>query len=110
MVKNIYFLDSEGKCVAVKYYCDDWSTYIAKLAFEKSIFTKTQKTNARTEGASYPFGFSLIFMAVRFICFWKVIAFVLLSSDLVLELYLLKFSLTVDNKFIFTGCFIFVVS
>lgn len=35
--------------MAVKYYCDDWPTNAAKLAFEKSIFTKTQKTNARTE-------------------------------------------------------------
>ncbi|PIN22283.1 Vesicle coat complex COPI, zeta subunit [Handroanthus impetiginosus] len=48
-VKNILVLDSEGKRVAVKYYSDDWPTNAAKLAFEKSIFTKTQKTNARTE-------------------------------------------------------------
>lgn len=50
MVKNILLLDSEGKRVAVKYYSDDWPTNNAKVAFEKSIFTKTQKTNARTEG------------------------------------------------------------
>ncbi|KAF3625875.1 Coatomer subunit zeta-3 [Capsicum annuum] len=49
VVKNILLLDSEGKRVAVKYYSDDWPTNSAKLAFEKSIFTKTQKTNARTE-------------------------------------------------------------
>ena len=36
--------------MAVKYFCDDWPTNAARLAFEKSIFTKTQKTNARTEG------------------------------------------------------------
>lgn len=36
--------------MAVKYYSDDWPTNAAKLAFEKSVFTKTQKTNARTEG------------------------------------------------------------
>ncbi|KAK6911918.1 AP complex, mu/sigma subunit, partial [Dillenia turbinata] len=48
-VKNILLLDSEGKRVAVKYYTDDWPTNSAKLAFEKSVFTKTQKTNARTE-------------------------------------------------------------
>ncbi|XP_020702298.1 coatomer subunit zeta-2-like isoform X2 [Dendrobium catenatum] len=47
--KNILLLDSEGKRVAVKYYADDWPTQAAKLAFEKSVFTKTQKTNARTE-------------------------------------------------------------
>ncbi|KAK1316882.1 Coatomer subunit zeta-1 [Acorus calamus] len=48
-IKNILLLDSEGKRVAVKYYSDDWSTLNAKLAFEKSVFAKTQKTNARTE-------------------------------------------------------------
>lgn len=42
-------LDSEGKRVAVKYYSDEWPTNSAKVAFEKSVFTKTQKTNARSE-------------------------------------------------------------
>jgi hypothetical protein len=49
-VKNILLLDSEGKRVAVKYYSDDWPALSAKLAFEKSVFTKTQKANAATEG------------------------------------------------------------
>uniref|UniRef100_A0A7N0ZY72 Coatomer subunit zeta n=2 Tax=Kalanchoe fedtschenkoi TaxID=63787 RepID=A0A7N0ZY72_KALFE len=48
-VKNILLLDSEGMRVAVKYYSDDWPTNSAKLAFEKSVFTKTHKTNARSE-------------------------------------------------------------
>ncbi|XP_031493638.1 coatomer subunit zeta-2-like isoform X2 [Nymphaea colorata] len=48
-IKNILLLDSEGKRVAVKYYSDDWPTLNAKLAYEKSVFTKTQKSNARTE-------------------------------------------------------------
>ncbi|XP_021902928.1 coatomer subunit zeta-2-like isoform X2 [Carica papaya] len=48
-VKNILLLDSEGKRVAVKYYSDDWPTNSAKLAFEKYIFSKTSKTNARGE-------------------------------------------------------------
>ena len=48
-MKNILLLDSEGKRVAVKYYSDDWPTNSAKEAFEKSVFAKTQKTNARTE-------------------------------------------------------------
>lgn len=43
-------MDSEGKRVAVKYYSDDWPTISAKSAFEKSVFTRTQKANARTEG------------------------------------------------------------
>ena len=33
--------------MAVKYYSDDWPTNNAKLAFEKFVFTKTVKTNAR---------------------------------------------------------------
>nr|ABR17033.1 unknown [Picea sitchensis] len=49
LIKNILLLDSEGKRVAVKYYSDDWPTLASKLAFEKSVFTKTQKTNARAE-------------------------------------------------------------
>ncbi|KAL5203607.1 hypothetical protein ABZP36_008478 [Zizania latifolia] len=49
-VKSILILDSEGKHVAVKYFSDDWSTNASKLTFEKSIFTKTLKTNARSEG------------------------------------------------------------
>ncbi|XP_073064512.1 coatomer subunit zeta-2-like [Primulina eburnea] len=48
-IKNILLLDSEGKRVAVKYYSDDWPTNSTRLAFEKSVFTKTQKSNARTE-------------------------------------------------------------
>ncbi|ONM55593.1 Coatomer subunit zeta-2, partial [Zea mays] len=48
-VKNILLLDSEGKRVAVKYFSDDWPTNASKLAYEKSVFTKTLKTNARTE-------------------------------------------------------------
>ncbi|KAH7656890.1 Vesicle coat complex COPI zeta subunit protein [Dioscorea alata] len=49
LVKNVLLLDSDGRRVAVKYYTDDWPTLAAKLAFEKSVFTKTQKTNARSE-------------------------------------------------------------
>ncbi|KAL5755664.1 hypothetical protein ACOSQ2_020410 [Xanthoceras sorbifolium] len=48
-VKNILLLDSEGKRVAVRYYSDEWATNVAKLGFEKSVFVKTLKTNARME-------------------------------------------------------------
>ncbi|XP_039029996.1 coatomer subunit zeta-2-like [Hibiscus syriacus] len=48
-IKNILLLDSEGNRVAVKYYSDEWLTNSAKEAFEKALFFKTQKTNARTE-------------------------------------------------------------
>ncbi|KAI9102986.1 hypothetical protein K1719_023425 [Acacia pycnantha] len=49
IIKNILILDSEGKRVAVKYYTDDWPTNSSKLVFEKYVFTKTLKTNARAE-------------------------------------------------------------
>ncbi|CAM6097510.1 unnamed protein product [Calypogeia fissa] len=49
-IKNILLLDSEGKRVAVKYYSDDWATLASKMTFEKSLFTKTQRTSARAEG------------------------------------------------------------
>jgi hypothetical protein len=58
-VKNILLLDSEGKRVAVKYFSDDWPTNASKLAYEKSVFTKTLKTNARAEGIFH----SLLFHA-----------------------------------------------
>ncbi|KAJ0075036.1 hypothetical protein Patl1_33559 [Pistacia atlantica] len=50
LVKNILLLDSKGKRVAVKYFSNDWPTNGAKLAFEKNVFIKTLKTNARMEG------------------------------------------------------------
>ncbi|KAI3737715.1 hypothetical protein L2E82_27726 [Cichorium intybus] len=49
IIKNILLLDSEGRRVAVKYYTDEWPTNSDKVAFERSIFSKTLKTNARTE-------------------------------------------------------------
>ncbi|KAL7597961.1 coatomer subunit zeta-1 [Lactuca sativa] len=49
IIKNVLLLDSEGKRVAVKYFSDEWPANSTKLAFEKLVFTKTQKTNARTE-------------------------------------------------------------
>jgi hypothetical protein len=49
LVKNVLLLDGEGKRVAVKYFSDDWPSFTSKLAFEKSVFTKTQRTSARTE-------------------------------------------------------------
>ncbi|KAG6780403.1 hypothetical protein POTOM_013260 [Populus tomentosa] len=61
VVKNILLLDSEGKRVAVKYYSDDWPTNTAKLAFEKSLFAKTMKSNARTE--DYVLGLIGFFMS-----------------------------------------------
>lgn len=52
-MKNILLLDSDGRRVAAKYFSDDWPTNSAKEAFEKLVFNKTQKTNARTEGECF---------------------------------------------------------
>ncbi|KAJ9537600.1 hypothetical protein OSB04_030333 [Centaurea solstitialis] len=49
IIKNVLLLDSEGRRIAVKYFSDEWPSNSAKLAFEKFVFTKTQKTNARSE-------------------------------------------------------------
>lgn len=49
LIKNVLLLDSEGKRVAVKYYSDDWPKLADKLAYEKSVFTKTQRSIARSE-------------------------------------------------------------
>lgn len=51
--------------MAVKYYSDDWPTNNSKLAFEKFVFSKTVKTNARTEGKHY----SLTTISMKSFCF-----------------------------------------
>ncbi|KAG1371658.1 coatomer subunit zeta-2 [Cocos nucifera] len=65
-IKNILLFDSEGKRVAVKYYADDWPTLAAKLAYEKSVFTKTLKTNARSEAEVAMFdGYIIVYKFVQ---------------------------------------------
>lgn len=49
LVKNILLLDSEGKRVAVKHYDEESQNLGTQLAFEKSLFNKTSRTNARGE-------------------------------------------------------------
>ncbi|MBA0857699.1 hypothetical protein Goshw_015807, partial [Gossypium schwendimanii] len=79
LIKNVLLLDSEGKRIAVKYYSDDWPTNSAKEAFEKAVFAKTQKTNARTDGKilllHYDFsvnGFpSIVFVEGRSVSLWE---------------------------------------
>ncbi|KAG5071023.1 hypothetical protein JHK86_006234 [Glycine max] len=48
------YFNNGGKRVAVKYYSDDWPTNNAKLAFDKFVFTKTVKTNARRRDKEAP--------------------------------------------------------
>eukprot|EP00244_Chara_vulgaris_P010228 TRINITY_DN4629_c0_g1_i2.p1 TRINITY_DN4629_c0_g1~~TRINITY_DN4629_c0_g1_i2.p1 ORF type:complete len:185 (+),score=30.28 TRINITY_DN4629_c0_g1_i2:228-782(+) len=71
LVKNILLLDSEGKRVAVKYYSDEWPTLQAKLAFEKSVFTKTHRTNARAEAEIGMFdGYIIVYKFVSDLLFY----------------------------------------
>jgi hypothetical protein len=65
-VKNILVLDSEGKRVAVKYYSDDWPSVSSMLAFEKSVFVKTQKTSARSEAEVIMFdGYIVVYKFIQ---------------------------------------------
>ncbi|CAD7700803.1 unnamed protein product [Ostreobium quekettii] len=49
VVKALALLDSDGKRIVVKYYTPEWSTVTQQAEFEKSLFSKTCKTNARGE-------------------------------------------------------------
>lgn len=49
VVKNLLLLDSEGKRIAVKYFSKDWPNVTAQANYEKSVFAKTSRTNARGE-------------------------------------------------------------
>ncbi|KAI8468069.1 MAG: zeta-cop, subunit of COP-I complex [Monoraphidium minutum] len=48
-VKNLLLLDSEGKRIAVKYFSPEWGTVNNQANYEKSVWTKTSRTNARGE-------------------------------------------------------------
>jgi len=52
LVKNLLILDTDGKRVAVKFFdSDTWPNTAAQNAFEKTLFTKTSRVNARGERA-----------------------------------------------------------
>lgn len=48
-IKNLLLLDADGKRIAVKYSDPEMGTVPQQLAFERSVFQKTQRTNARGE-------------------------------------------------------------
>mmetsp|Transcript_6095 Transcript_6095/g.15538 ORF Transcript_6095/g.15538 Transcript_6095/m.15538 type:complete len:181 (-) Transcript_6095:114-656(-) len=48
-VKNILLLDADGKRIAVKYFDEAMKTVPAQMAFERQVFGKTSRTNARGE-------------------------------------------------------------
>ncbi|DBA76231.1 hypothetical protein WJX77_004063 [Trebouxia sp. C0004] len=49
VIQNMLLLDSEGKRIAVKYFDQQWATIAQQSNFEKSVFSKTSRTNARGE-------------------------------------------------------------
>jgi len=52
LVQNLLLLDADGKRVAVKYFGETWTSNAAQAAFEKAVFAKTSRVNARGERAS----------------------------------------------------------
>lgn len=50
-VKGVLVLDADGKRIVSRYYNSPFSSSTEELAFEKKLFDKTMRTNAKTEGA-----------------------------------------------------------
>ena len=48
-VLNVLLLDSDGKRVAVRYYDSAMKTTATQMKFEKEVFSKTSRNNARGE-------------------------------------------------------------
>lgn len=48
-MRNMLLMDSEGKRIAVKYFSPEWGTVPAQANYEKAVWNKTSKTNARGE-------------------------------------------------------------
>ena len=52
-VAAILLLDGDGKRIVVRYYRSSFATAADEMAFEKKLFDKTARTNAKNEGAPY---------------------------------------------------------
>lgn len=48
-VLNVLLLDADGKRIAVKYFDGDMTTVASQMAYERQVFQKTSRTNARGE-------------------------------------------------------------
>ena len=53
-VKGLLVLDGDGKRIVARYYSSHFASSTDELAFEKKLFDKTARTNAKTEGAATP--------------------------------------------------------
>merc|ERR1712070_781241 len=48
-VKGLLVLDGDGKRIVVRYFSSHFASATDELAFEKKLFDKTARTNAKTE-------------------------------------------------------------
>ena len=48
-VLNVLLLDADGKRIAVKYFDEEMTTVEQQMAYERQMFQKTSRTNARGE-------------------------------------------------------------
>ena len=49
----VLILDADGQRICCKYFSNDFPTLAEQQSFEKKVFEKSSRTNAKTEGA-YP--------------------------------------------------------
>jgi hypothetical protein len=45
-------LDADGRRIAVKYFSPEWNSVQAQANYEKTVWNKTSRTNARGEGVA----------------------------------------------------------
>ena len=53
-IKALVVVDGDGKRIVSRYYKTDLATLADEHAFEKKLFDKTIRTNAKNEGALAP--------------------------------------------------------
>mmetsp|Transcript_37343 Transcript_37343/g.80664 ORF Transcript_37343/g.80664 Transcript_37343/m.80664 type:complete len:184 (+) Transcript_37343:185-736(+) len=73
-VKAMIVLDNEGKRITVKYYAKDWATSVKEQSnFERSLFAKTARTNARGEAEIIMFdNFVVVYKFISDVYFYVV--------------------------------------
>ena len=49
-IKAILVVDADGKRILSRYYSADWATAADETSFEKKLYDKTMRTNAKNEG------------------------------------------------------------
>ncbi len=118
IVKSLLLLDSEGKRIAVKYYSQDWYAFFSarivfssidivprrrptvpsQSNFEKSLWNKTNRMNARQEGAKRPSKILHAGHACKTIC-----SLSLAAEIIMFENYIVVYKYLGDLMFYVTG-------